>query len=176
MNALAAAAATSALGVDLGVIAGALSRFRSPAQRGDLFEAEGITLLFDAYNANPASVEAALDLLVLQKTGQGERIALLGDMLELGPKSSSAHREIGRSVAQRGIDRLIVVGEFSEVVAEGARQGGMGLDQISSFPDLKALRPELKTLVQKGAQLLIKGSRGMRLEQLLPLFGRKEGD
>jgi len=175
MNALAAAAATSALGVDLGVIAGALSRFRSPAQRGDLFEAEGITLLFDAYNANPASVEAALDLLVLQKTGQGERIALLGDMLELGPKSSSAHREIGRSVARRGIERLIAVGEFSEVVAEGARQGGMGLDQISSFSDLKALRPELKTLVQKGAQLLIKGSRGMRLEQLLPLFGRKEG-
>ncbi|MFQ5779565.1 MAG: UDP-N-acetylmuramoyl-tripeptide--D-alanyl-D-alanine ligase [Nitrospiria bacterium] len=177
VNALAAAAVASALGLGLNDIGEGLERFRPPAKRGEVLNVKGIHILFDAYNANPASVKAGLEMLVSYLPGGGvkrfRKVALLGDMLELGAFAESAHLDIGRWAAETGVDRLIVVGEWAEKTAEGARQGGLPADGISIHPDLESVKMFIRKEVQAGDCLLIKGSRGMKMERLLTAFDRK---
>jgi len=167
LNALGASAVASALGWALEEIQAGLERFRPPAQRMEIIKRQGLTLLFDVYNANPDSMKAALKVLAAYPPDRGERIAVLGEMLELGPNTKSAHLDMGRTLAELGIDRLIAVGPSAEATAEGARQSGMPEQALSSHPDLRSAATALRPFLKKGVTLLLKGSRGMRMEKLM---------
>lgn len=173
-NALGAASIAAALGIPIEQIAEGLSDFQPLSQRTQILKTKGITLIFDAYNANPASVEAALDLLAEHPQNTGKRIALLADMLQLGDTSEEAHYTIGLSVATHGIDALIALGQYAETLASGARAGGLTESAISVHPDFRHLQTTLNEGLQSGDILLVKGSRGMKLERVLPLLGLHE--
>lgn len=173
-NALGAATIAAALNTPLRTIAEGLSDFQPLSQRTQILQSKGPTLIFDAYNANPASVAAALDLLAEHPQETGKRIALLGDMFELGDYAEEAHYTVGKSVALHGIDQLIALGQYAETLACGARAGGLQEQAISVYHDINSLQSTLNKHVKTGDTLLIKGSRGMKLERILPLFGLDE--
>lgn len=170
-NALAAAAVALALGLGLNEIREGLEQFRPVALRTEILKIRGVTILLDAYNANPASMKAALQMLASYRPegNAGRKIALLGDMLELGGSAEAAHREIGAWAAQAGVDLLIAVGARAGNMAEGARQAGM----TSAFvhPDLESAQRFLQEIMKEGDCLLIKGSRGMKMERVLAGLG-----
>ncbi len=168
-NGLAAAAVASALGVGLQEISEGLQQSKPLPQRTEIMKKNGVTILFDAYNANPDSMCAALDLLA-NMPSRGSRIALLGEMLELGSSTKAAHFEIGRKAALLGVDRLIAVGPSAEETAEGAQSGGMPMAAIVVACDMAEVSESLANLVTAGDILLMKASRGMHLEQLLEDF------
>ncbi len=166
---LAAAAVASALDVGLKDISEGLQCFKPLPQRTEIIKKKDVTILFDAYNANPDSVCAALDLLINTPI-KGKRIALLGEMLELGPSTKAAHFEIGQQVARLGVDRLIAVGPSSEEMGKGARNTGMPMESIVVARDIDEAKASLTQFVHAGDLLLMKASRGMCLERLLEGF------
>lgn len=179
-NALGAAAVACALGYRLEEIQEGLAVFRPVALRAEVLEANGKTILLDAYNANPASMKAAIEMLAAFPRREGasssRKIALLGDMFELGAFSESAHREIGEAAARNGIDLLIAVGRWAGAMAEGARHAGMADEAVAAYADLPSLQKEFLSYVRKGDLLLIKGSRGMRMETVLAWLGIERSD
>jgi UDP-N-acetylmuramoyl-tripeptide--D-alanyl-D-alanine ligase len=100
-------------------------------------------------------------------SADGEKIAVLGDMFELGKASRREHRELGKRVAQESIDRLYLLGAQAEVVKAGALSGGMGEKQIVIGQDHRTLARQLKAHIKRCDWLLIKGSRGMRMEKVV---------
>ncbi len=170
-NALAAAAIAYAAGVGISVIAKGLSAFAPTDRRMQILDGPaGSRLINDTYNANPASMRAGISTLC--QLGSGERVAILGDMLELGEMSESLHREIGAHAALTGVDYLGLVGEFAPAAAVGAREQGMEPARIRVFSDKKDCLLWIQELVvlgsvHSGTYILIKGSRGMRLETLV---------
>ena len=170
LNALAAIAVGRAFGIDDGALATALASSSRPEMRMERVDAaEGITILNDAYNANPASMRAGLETLTEFKPAPGgRRVAVLGDMRELGPTSERYHREAGSFVAgQNGaIDLLICVGEdASRWIADQAAVDGFS--QIERFPDAAAAATAVRSLLRRGDLVLVKGSRGVRLERVV---------
>jgi len=166
LNAAAAAAAGLVLGCEPEEIKRGLEAFRPVAMRSELIGWEGRTLLYDVYNANPASVQAALETLS-RFAGQGRRIAVLGDMLELGAATTDAHRQIGRAVASSGIHALITLGSLGAVIAEEARAQGLDRDRVRVCQDPSQVAQALKEMTESGDVILLKGSRGMRMERIL---------
>ncbi len=165
-NALAAAAVGYLLGVTGPMIAKGLGAFRPTAMRSEVFRREGVDIIQDCYNANPASMKAAID--VLAELGQEKRtVAILGDMLELGPGTDAFHREIGIYLAKANISLLLAVGSLGQRIAEGALAGGMASSGVFSVGNAKEAKQMFVQLVQPGDVALIKGSRGMRLEEIL---------
>ena len=162
-NALAAGAVGSILGLSGGVIAQGLSRFRPAAMRSQVRVSQGVKLIIDCYNANPASMTAAVRLLA-QTGAKGKKIAVLGDMLELGPNAAQMHEEVGGFVARHGIDRLVACGPLGRNLAKGAKRAGLAPSQIFEVPDARAAAAAVKTIVKSGDAVLIKASRGMKLE------------
>lgn len=165
-NALAAAAAGEVMGVPLDLIKAGLEAFVPQAGRmGICLPGRDIRLVDDSYNANPASMAAAIDTLA--RMGAKRRtIAVLGDMLELGPQAAVLHRQIGRAVGDAGIDRLFVAGRFAGDVADGARERQMASQHI--FCGTKAaIVDQLNRRLQDGDLILVKGSRGMAMEQVV---------
>jgi UDP-N-acetylmuramoyl-tripeptide--D-alanyl-D-alanine ligase len=158
-NALAAAAATLAVGVSPGTVAEALSRYRGI--KGRLMSKPGMAgarLIDDSYNANPDSMRAAADVLAAQP---GRRILVIGDMGEVGASGLACHEEIGAYARSQGIDRLLAVGELA---AACVRAFGNGASHHESVEDLLvALRPELA----RNVTVLVKGSRFMRMERVI---------
>ena len=164
-NALAAAAAAVALEVPLGAIVRGLERFRSCPKRMELIRlAEGTMLLEDSYNANPLSVRAALQALD-ELGGSGRRIAVLGDMLELGEEAPSLHREIGAEAARRA-DLLLLLGEWAQQTAAGALAAGMAPERLAVAGSHEEAAARLRAWVHPGDRVLVKGSRGMRMEKV----------
>jgi UDP-N-acetylmuramoyl-tripeptide--D-alanyl-D-alanine ligase len=163
-NALAAAAVGVALGVPGSAIVAGLAKFRPAAMRSQIEVRHGVRIIVDCYNANPASTRAAVRLLAESKA-RGRRIAVLGDMLELGPTTAQLHAEVGAYVAEQGIDTLIASGPLARNLAHGARAAGMAAVQEAA--DAPAAAAELLALVQSGDIVLVKGSRGMRLERVV---------
>ena len=162
-NALAAAAAGHVLGVATADIAAALSGVGALGGRGVLRPGRlGSTIIDDAYNASPSSVAAALQVL-LGETGR-PRIAVLGEMLELGEKAAEAHQKIGRQAARS--DLLVALGEHAADIVEGATEAGLRVDRaiLVTSPEeaVAAVEPHLK-----GAVVLVKASRGVALEQVV---------
>ena len=172
-NALTAAAVGVALGLDLDDHARGLREARGPARRGQWVAAGDVTILDDTYNASPASVRAALDMLAARRGGR-RAVVVLGDMLELGPLSDEAHREVGRAVAQLPADELIGVGRACALAVEAARSAGIAeAYHAKSWED--AVAHLLKRLVP-GDVVLVKGSRGMRMERVVDaLVARRRG-
>ena len=165
-NALAAAAVGHLLGMSGTAIGRGLAQFRPAAMRSEVSEAGGMTIINDCYNANPASMKAAIDLL--NELGKGRRrVAVLGDMLELGPTSPKLHREVGEYLGSKGADFLVAVGELGRELAAGARRAGMSGDRIREVVDAPSAAQTMKTLVQRGDIVLVKASRGLRLEQVV---------
>src|SRR5947199_69579 len=164
VNALAAAAVGAALGFTLDEIARGLAGVRPVAGRCVWREAGGVRILDDTYNANPVSVRAALDAVAARR-GAGRLVAVLGDMLELGGIADEAHREIGRAVVAAGADELVGVGRLALFAVEAAREAGLAeARHATTFEDTVAHL--LKRLVP-GDTVLVKGSRGMRLERVV---------
>jgi len=130
----------------------------------EVLTGNGITILADTYNANPLSMKAAL-LALDEMGGEGRRIAVLADMLELGENSAQLHREVG-SVAARHCDLLIVLGEGGREVASGALQGGMAADRVFVAADHDAAVARLEKIVRDGDRIVVKGSRGMKMERV----------
>ncbi|MEO2055286.1 MAG: UDP-N-acetylmuramoyl-tripeptide--D-alanyl-D-alanine ligase [Nitrospira sp.] len=176
VNALAAAAVSAVLGVALDDIRKGLETFRPPANRGEVIIRQGIHILFDAYNANPASMKAGLEMISSYHPStrmgekQGRKMVILGDMFELGDLTESAHFDVGQWVAETGLDSLIAVGEWAEKMGEGARQGGLPAECISIHQDLESVRMVMRKEFHAGDCILIKGSRRMKMERLLDVL------
>ncbi len=162
-NALAAGAVGSILGLSGAVIAQGLSRFRPAAMRSQVLVNQGVKLIIDCYNANPASMKAAVQLLA-QTEAKRKKIAVLGDMLELGPHAAQMHEEVGEFLARQGIDQLVVCGLLGHSLAKGAKRAGLDQSHILEVSDARAAAIAVKRVVQPGDVVLIKASRGMKLE------------
>lgn len=166
-NALAAAAVALHLGLDAEKIAEGVASAPLSAMRMQLVEtASGVTVLNDAYNANPSSMSAAIDTLVDMRA-DGRRIAVLGDMFELGSLSELAHFRIGESVARSGIDALVTVGERAKRIADGARTEGMHAGDIRPCETVDEAIEVLDDLLESGDVVLVKASRAMGLEAVV---------
>jgi len=165
-NAAAACAAAACLGVSLQEAAAALANFRAPAMRMAVRELEaGILLLDDAYNAAPDSVRAALDTLIILARGR-RRVAVLGDMKELGLWSKEAHEYIGSAAAEAGVDLLITVGaEAAYAGQEMARR--VGAQRAVAFRHTEEAAASIAQLVEPGDVVLVKGSRAMAMERIV---------
>ena len=163
-NALAAAAAAHCLGLSAEVIRLGLEDFTPYDKRFQLEESAGVTLIDDSYNANPASMAAALATLK-EVREEGRAAAALGDMLELGEGSAAAHRELGRQAAGC-VERLFLMGKLAGEVADGALEAGLAAGNILVARDHDELAGELVRWLQPGDCVLFKGSRGMRMEQV----------
>ncbi len=162
-NALAAAGAALAMGASVPQIQQGLADVQLPGRRMRIEEVAGVTVIDDAYNANPASISAALTTLS-GVDDKGRRIAVLGDMLELGPSAPSLHDEVGREAAAAGIDLLVGAGPLmAHAVAAAARAG---IEAIAA-PDSLAAGQLLAERVSAGDVVLFKGSRGMKMERAI---------
>ena len=171
MNAAAAAAVAAVLGVDPDAIRAGLAEFVPVAMRSQVMRWRDVAILFDAYNANPASMRAALTALG-DWPRAGRRVAVLGDMLELGEASEAEHRALGRELARGAIDLLVTVGPQAALAADEARDRGLARAAITVCRDPEEAAAALKRITHGGDVVLIKGSRGMRLEKLLDGLGR----
>ena len=167
-NALAATTVGLLLGVKPEQIQARFSSFHNTGMRQKIYVKNGVTIIEDCYNAGPESTEAALDVLAGIKT-DGRRIAVLGDMLELGNRSAAEHYRIGRLAVGKA-DLLLTYGEHSVRTLTGAITGGMNPKNTDHFDTPEDMAHMLKMRVSEGDVVLFKGSRGMRMEKVLQLF------
>src|SRR6202521_4525792 len=165
-NALAAAAVALEFEFDSPAIAAALHGFTPPARRMNIVTGRnGATVIDDSYNASPGSMLAALEVLSLAPKGS-LKVAVLGDMLELGDHAERAHEEIG-SLAGKTADVLIAVGEYAPRVVQAARRAGLPTDRAFVVESAEQAVASLTPLLTAQTQVLVKGSRGMRLERVV---------
>ena len=164
-NALAGAAVGHALGISAVDIVSGLAKFRPAPMRSEIRRHGGVIYLYDCYNANPASVKAALDVLVeldpLRRT-----IAVLGDMLELGPQEIQFHEEIGRYAAKKQVGQVVTCGTFGPMMEKGARTVRRNMP-VTVVKDAVEAGECLKGMVKRGDIVLIKASRGAQMERVL---------
>jgi len=173
-NALAAAAVAVTLEVPLAQIAAGLERFRPTRGRMMPVTLRDEMLLFDdTYNANPLSMRSALETL-RDLEAPGGRFALLGDMLELGEEAAALHREVGTTAADC-LDGLVALGGLAGEVVAGARQGGLAEARAQVAADHAEAVETLAPWLARGARILVKGSRGMRMEEACRLIEQRFG-
>ena len=149
-------------------IQAALSRFRNTGSRQSIYEKGGVTIIEDCYNAGPESMKAALEVLA-ERGGEGRRIAVLGDMLELGTCSIAEHYRLGRLAAEKA-DIVYAYGPHSDRVVIGAVTGGISHKCTARFDTHEEMAAMLRRTAKPGDTLLFKGSRGMKMETVLKLF------
>lgn len=167
MAAAAACAVGLVMGLNLVQCADALQDYVSPPGRTKLMPGVKKTwLIDDSYNASPQSTKVALEIL-RDLPSQGHKIAVLGDMLELGAESEKEHRAIGQLLVDYKIDYLFIVGERSRDIARGAIDAGMSDDRIYHFPQTFEAGIFLQERLKEGDVILVKGSRGMKMEQIV---------
>lgn len=166
-NAVAAAAIGWKLGMSASQIAFALQGAQSKAGRQQIHRTENdVIVIDDTYNANPDSMRASLSMFSSMKV-RGCRIAVLGDMGELGSYASKGHNEIGHFVAETGIDRLYCIGELSKQIASAAIASGMKEDVVCHTHNAMDVLPRLLDELQPGDAVLVKASRSMALERIV---------
>ena len=174
MNALAAAAAALALGAGLEDVASGLAEAEGGEMRMEMVRlGAGIRLLNDAYNASPLSMRAALDTLAALEAER--KVAVLGDMLELGKFSAEAHREAGRRAAAAGVELLITVGKQARETAAGAVEAGLDQERVLGCETAEEAAEECAARVRPNDLVLLKGSRGVRLERVAEALLRRFG-
>jgi UDP-N-acetylmuramyl pentapeptide synthase len=130
-------------------------------------EIQGVHFLDDSYNANPDSMKAALQTLV-ELDVEGKRIAVLGEMRELGSESKHGHREVGESAAALKVDHLITIGNVAAEIAEAAEQAG--LEKSVAVTSTSEAAELLNEIAAPGDLVLIKGSRAARTEEVIEQF------
>lgn len=165
-NFLAASAVGFALSVSFEDILSQITTLKPSPNRGTLVRLiKNIKLIDDSYNSNPAALEGALKALAHLPSKR--KIAVLGDMLELGEKEVEYHIQAGRQAAKWGWDILVTVGPLSQHMVEGALSSGMRTDKIFSFKDSEEAAEEIWPLIQEGDLVLIKGSRKIKTEKIV---------
>jgi UDP-N-acetylmuramoyl-tripeptide--D-alanyl-D-alanine ligase len=166
-NALSAIATASLFGIELEKVKEALEHLSpSPMRMEVLRPREGVTLINDAYNANPRSMELALEILSEMK-GKGRGIAVLGDMLELGEYSVEAHQLIGKRVGELSIDFLLALGQEAPVLVESAMHHGLDSEKARIVESHSEAISILRKTVRDGDWILVKGSRKMGMEKIV---------
>ncbi len=163
MNALFAIAVGAELGLSREEIQRGLADCQPPKMRMQFWEANGIRVLDDAYNANADSMIAALETLC-DLPLQGRRVAVLGDMAELGAHSAAAHAEVGRRAAELGVGQLFAVGKMASVMAQAARDAGLA--RVVEFAEVEGALKAVKSMLKAGDVVLLKASRSSRLERI----------
>jgi UDP-N-acetylmuramoyl-tripeptide--D-alanyl-D-alanine ligase len=172
-NAAAALAVTSALGVPLLPAAAALEGATLPPHRSHVVSLAGRTLLDDCYNANPTSMSAALRTLVRSAGRFGRAFAILGDMLELGDGAAALHEAIGQEAVKMGVAGLAAVGSLGAEIAKGAVGAGLPASRALVCADPEAAAQAVSTWSGPGDWILVKASRGMRLERAVEALRKK---
>lgn len=162
MNALAATAVGQKLGLSAEQIASGIASVQAVSGRSRVVEAGDLVLIDDCYNANPVSTKAAIDLLSM---ALGRKVAMLGDMFELGEKEKEMHARVGTYAAEHGVDCLICAGTLSESMYEAAKAAGIA--QAWHFADREMLLAELGSLLKPGDSVLVKASHGMGYEKIV---------
>ena len=171
LNFLAAAAAAHQVGIAPEEIARAATGVKAAKSRGQVIRLKkGVTLLDDSYNSNPFAVEAAVTALGM--AAKGRRVVFLGDMLELGPTGPDLHRETGGTLRGRA-DVVVGVGSLGKLICEGARKAGIG--ETHEFEDSTAAAAAGPSLLKDGDAVLVKGSRGARMERVVEALTRGFG-
>ncbi|MCZ6654486.1 MAG: UDP-N-acetylmuramoyl-tripeptide--D-alanyl-D-alanine ligase [Planctomycetota bacterium] len=165
-NALAAYAVARRLGMSSEDIIRRLATFKLPEMRLQMQRRGNITVINDCYNANPASMQAAMDTIGSMDT-PGRRVAIVGDMRELGEHAREHHQELGRLIARSNIDVLLTVGRFADVVCESARRAGSDRLVLHASRSVDDLSSRIGTLLKPTDTVLLKGSRALRLERLI---------
>ena len=172
-----------AVGIEMGLseeaIRRGLSKFHNTGLRQRIVEWEGVTILEDCYNASPESMRAALQVLgaMAAQTGNGRKLAFLGDMKDLGPDSADMHRAVGAMASDTDLDMLITYGDLAVDIALEAVMHGMPREQVIVLPQSQSKKEAASILrhhLRRGDNLLVKASRAMALEDVLTLL--KQGD
>ena len=162
MNALAAIAAAQRFGIDQAESARALADFGGAEMRLQWTQIGGGAVINDAYNANPSSMAAAVD--VLSGVRNGRKVLVAGDMRELGDQAEALHMQVGRLAGERGVDFVIAVGALGRYIARGAAERGAA---TAEFDTVEAAADAAAELVRPGDTVLVKGSRSMGMEGLI---------
>ena len=163
INALLAMAVSEELGLGRSAVRDGLAGCKPAKMRLQFWEAGGVRVLDDTYNANADSALAALETLC-DLPLQGRRVAVLGDMNELGAHSEAAHAEVGRRAAELGIGQLFAVGKMAPVTARAARDAGLA--RVIEFADVEAATKAVRSFLKTGDVILLKASRAVRLERI----------
>ncbi|MBA7559763.1 UDP-N-acetylmuramoyl-tripeptide--D-alanyl-D-alanine ligase [subsurface metagenome] len=167
-NALAAFTVGSLLGVDGNDAAQSLEDFRPPKMRLQMIQRNGIRFIDDTYNANPLSMKGAADVIgSIAVSESGRKIAVLGDMLELGEISEKEHRDAGKLFAGYGIDIMVCVGNFSDHYKAGALEGGMDPEAVYCLKDSDEAARLISEIACPGDVILVKGSRAVSMEKII---------
>lgn len=163
LNALAAAAVGLTMGLTMEQIRAGIEKLQSLGGRFHIIEKGNMLIIDDCYNANPVSMKASLDVL---KDAEHRKVAILGDMFELGENAAELHASVGCHAAENEIDLLICVGDASRHMAEAAFQTG-GCGEVLQVPTLAALLEVLPRLIQEDDTILVKASHGMHFEKVV---------
>ncbi|KUO52486.1 MAG: hypothetical protein APF76_05485 [Desulfitibacter sp. BRH_c19] len=166
LNSLAAAGVAYELGLNLKSISeGLKNSILSEKRLEKIILEKNIILINDTYNANPVSMVASLDILSTVKNHR--KIAVLGDMYELGKYEEEGHHTVGKQVHAKGIDILVTVGELAKMIAQGALKSGMLEDKVFIFTNNREATDHLKKIITKGDTILFKGSRATKIEEIV---------
>ncbi len=174
-NAAAALAVVSAFSLPLVAACAALETAVLPPHRSRLHAFAGRNVMDDCYNANPDSMQAALRAVAASASSSQRAFAILGDMLELGPQAADQHRELGREVARLGFAGLATVGELAAHTATGAKAGGVAANRVLATMDPDVAAAAIAEWSKPGDWVLVKASRGLRLERALEALEKKLG-
>jgi UDP-N-acetylmuramyl pentapeptide synthase len=174
-NILAATAVAEEFGVPLAEISAKASRLRPAAHRGEIVRlASGITVVDDSYNANPTATRKALE--VLASGSASRRVAVIGEMLELGERSPELHAGVGRAAAKAGVDLLLAVGGApAKAMADAAIQSGMTAASVRYFATSDEAAAAVVALVKTGDLVLVKGSRGVKTDLVVERLKAERG-
>ena len=162
------------MGVNEETIRDGLEAYRPVGMRMNISERDGVTVIADCYNAAPESMRAALDTLS-EISVEGKKIAVLGDMKELGETSDTMHSRVGRYLATKGVDMLYTFGKSASLIGLGAIDAGFDEKKVVfeiNIENKAAFAEKIKANVEKGDAVLFKASRSMKLEELMgAIFG-----
>jgi UDP-N-acetylmuramoyl-tripeptide--D-alanyl-D-alanine ligase len=165
-DALAAIAVGEVLGICHENMREALAGYSPPEKRSNVIPTRsGVVVLDDTYNASPASVLSALKTLKMMEGGR--KIAVLGDMLELGEHALNAHLEVGKAAKEHGVDVLVAVGQLAKLISRGARDAGLPVESVSEYDDSWQAARELPAKLRERDVVLVKGSRAMKMERVV---------
>lgn len=166
LNALAGTAVGISLGLTLDEIKAGIEKLESVGGRFHIIENHTLTIIDDCYNANPVSMKASLDVL---KDAKNRKVAILGDMFELGENADKLHAQVGVHASEQGIDLLICVGAMSTHMADAAKSG-RGCKQVIYFKSLEELMSGTANLIREEDTVLVKASHGMHFEKVVELL------
>ncbi len=175
-NAMAAAAGALGFGMKLDDIQAGLQDFQPYPGRLELKRLPGpVYLLDDTYNSNPASAQAALSVLRSLRRGRGRLVVVLGDMLELGGHSRFEHDLLGRAAVAYGVSELAAVGPEAKIMAQSAKKWGLPNSRVAWFKDNGQAADWLKKKIKPYDRILVKGSRGMKMESIVRCLSGEVG-